>query len=128
MIKTFPTYIQLDSMDCGPTCLRIIAKYYGKSFSLQTLREYCHVNREGVSLLGISDAADKIGFRSLGVKINFEQLCNEVSFPCIVHWNQSHFVVVYKIEKKKNETYIYISDPAYRLRGLSGFTIILENH
>lgn len=66
----------------------------------------------GVSLLGISDAAEKIGFRTIGVKINFEQLCNEASLPCIVHWNQCHFVVVYKVEKKKNETYIYISDPA----------------
>lgn len=112
MIKKFPKYIQLDTMDCGPTCLRIIAKYYGKSFSLQTLRNYCHISREGVSLLGISDATEKIGFRTMGVKISFEQLCNEVSFPCIVHWNQCHFVVVYKIERKKNETYVYISDPA----------------
>lgn len=112
MQKRFPKYIQLDTMDCGPTCLRIIAKYYGKSFSLQTLRDYCHISREGVSLLGISDAAEKIGFRTMGVKISFEQLCNEVSLPCIVHWNQCHFVVVYKIEKKKNETYVYISDPA----------------
>ena len=112
MLKKFPIYIQLDSMDCGPTCLRIIAKYYGKNFSLQSLRDKCHINREGVSLLGISDAAEKIGFRTIGVKINFEQLCNEASLPCIVHWNQCHFVVVYKVEKKKNETYIYISDPA----------------
>lgn len=99
-------------MDCGPTCLRIIAKYYGKSFSLQTLRDYCHISREGVSLLGICDAAEKIGFRTMGAKISFEQLCSEVSLPCIVHWNQCHFVVVYKIERKKNETYVYISDPA----------------
>ncbi|WP_239414135.1 cysteine peptidase family C39 domain-containing protein [Bacteroides sp. An51A] len=112
MLNKFPAYTQLDTMDCGPTCLRIIAKYYGKSFSLQKLRDYCHIDREGVSLLGISDAAERIGFRTMGVKISFEQLCNEVSFPCIVHWNQCHFVVVYKIEKKKNETYIYVSDPA----------------
>lgn len=70
MLKKFPIYIQLDSMDCGPTCLRIIAKYYGKNFSLQSLRDKCHINREGVSLLGISDAAEKIGFRTIGVKIN----------------------------------------------------------
>ena len=66
MLKKFPIYIQLDSMDCGPTCLRIIAKYYGKNFSLQSLRDKCHINREGVSLLGISDAAEKIGFRTRG--------------------------------------------------------------
>lgn len=69
MLKKFPIYIQLDSMDCGPTCLRIIAKYYGKNFSLQSLRDKCHINREGVSLLGISDAAEKIGFRTIGVKL-----------------------------------------------------------
>ena len=80
MLKKFPIYIQLDSMDCGPTCLRIIAKYYGKNFSLQSLRDKCHINREGVSLLGISDAAEKIGFRTIGVKINFEQLCMKLVF------------------------------------------------
>lgn len=85
-------------MDCGPTCLRIIAKYYGKNYSLQTLREKCHVSREGVSLLGISDAAETIGFRTIGVKISFRQLCEDARLPCIVHWNQKHFVVVYKIE------------------------------
>ena len=110
--KKIPTYLQLDTVDCGPTCLKIIAKYYGKDFSIQTLRDYCHVNREGVSILGISDAAEKIGFRTMGVKISFEQLCNEAVLPCIVHWNRCHFVVVYKIEQKKHETNIYVSDPA----------------
>lgn len=112
MLKKFPTYVQLDSIDCGPTCLRIIAKYYGKNYSLQRLRDDCHITREGVSLLGISDAAEKLGFRTMGVKITFEQLCEDVNFPCIVHWNQCHFVVVYRIEKRSNETYVYISDPA----------------
>lgn len=112
MFKKFPTYVQLDSIDCGPTCLRIIAKYYGKNYSLQRLRDACHITREGVSLLGISDAAEKLGFRTMGVKITFEQLCEDVNFPCIVHWNQCHFVVVYRIEKRSNETYVYISDPA----------------
>lgn len=102
----------MDLMDCGPTCLRIIAKYYGKHFSLQTLRDKCHIKKEGVSLLDISNAAEEIGFRSIGVKLNFEQLVNEATLPCIVHWNQNHFVVVYKIEKKIKETYIHISDPA----------------
>lgn len=112
MQKKFPTYTQLDSIDCGPTCLKIIAKYYGKNFPLHELRDYCHINREGTSLLGISDAAEKIGFRTMGVKASFEQLCNDVVFPCIIHWNQSHFVVVYRIKKKREQTYIYISDPA----------------
>jgi len=112
MQKKFPTYTQLDSIDCGPTCLKIIAKYYGKNYPLHELRDYCHINREGTSLLGISDAAEKIGFRTMGVKASFEQLCNDVVFPCIIHWNQSHFVVVYRIKKKREQTYIYISDPA----------------
>lgn len=111
----FPQYIQFDSMDCGPTCLRIIATFYGKSYSLQKLRDMCHISREGVSMLGISDAAEEIGFRTAGIKITWEQLRDEANFPCIVHWNQHHFVVVYKIEKKRNRIFVYISDPAQGL-------------
>lgn len=124
MIKAFPTYAQLDAMDCGPSCLRIIAKHYGKNYSLQTLRDKCHTSREGVSLLGISDAAEEIGFRTIGVKISFRQLCNEVPLPCIVHWNQNHFIVVYKVEKKKSETYVYVSDPASGLLKYGGSQFI----
>lgn len=108
----FPHYKQYDSMDCGPTCLRIISKFYGKIYTLQNLREKCHISREGVSLLGISDAAELIGFRTIGVKITFYQLYKEVDLPCIVHWNQKHFVVVYKIVRKNKNIYIYVSDPA----------------
>jgi ATP-binding cassette subfamily B protein len=71
---SFPYYKQPDQMDCGPTCLRMIAKYYGRNFRLQTLRQLCEINREGVSLLGMSDAAEKLGFRSLGAKLNAGQL------------------------------------------------------
>ena len=85
-------------MDCGPTCLRIIAKHYGKSFSLQRLRETAGINREGVSLLGLSDAAEKIGFRSSSCRINTDQL-TELELPAILHWNQNHFVVLYKINR-----------------------------
>lgn len=112
MHKTFPTYRQLDAMDCGPTCLRIIAKHYGKSYTLQSLRDKCHLTREGVSLLGISDAAEAIGFRTAGVRLTFKQLCDEVGMPCIVHWQQKHFVVVYKIEDKHGKVLIRVSDPA----------------
>ncbi len=108
----FPHYTQLDSMDCGPSCLKIIAQFYGKRYSLQTLRERCHITREGVSMLGISDAAESIGFRSAGVKLTWQQLRDEANFPCIVHWNQRHFVVVYKIEKKRGRWWVHISDPA----------------
>lgn len=111
-MKKFPTYHQLDQMDCGPSCIKIITKYYGKNYTLQTLREKCHISREGVSLLGISDAAESIGFRTIGVKITFDQLCKEAFLPCIVHWNQHHFIVVYRIETKHNKTWIHVSDPA----------------
>ena len=107
-LKLFPTYLQLDQMDCGSTCLRIIAKHYGKTFSAMHLRELCHTGQEGVSMLDISDAAEHIGFRTAGVKIIWEQLVKEAPLPCIVHWNQKHFVVVYRIRKEK----VYVSDPA----------------
>lgn len=108
----FPSYHQLDAMDCGPTCLRMIAKYYGRSFSVQYLREKSFITREGVSMLGISDAAENIGFRTHGVKITFDQLVSEKPLPCILHWNQNHFVVCYGIKKKNNGEYeIKISDP-----------------
>lgn len=113
MFNTFPSYRQLDSMDCGPTCLRMISKYYGRTFSIQTLREKAFITREGVSMLGISDAAEAIGFRTNGLKITFEQLVEEVKLPCILHWNQNHFVVCYGIKKKRRCDYdIKISDPA----------------
>lgn len=99
-------------MDCGPTCLRMVAKFYGKSFKTETLREKAHITREGVSMLGISDAAEEIGFRSMGVKIGFEKLATEVPLPCIVHWRQNHFVVVYKIKRKGKSYKVYVSDPA----------------
>ena len=95
MIKAFPFYTQLDAMDCGPTCLRMIARYYGKSYSLQSLRSRSYLTRNGVSLLGISDAAEAIGFRTIGAKITFEQLISGIPLPCILHWNQNHFVVCY---------------------------------
>lgn len=98
-MKKFPHYTQLDAMDCGPTCLRMVAKHYGKSYSLQTLRESSYITREGVSLLGTSDAAESIGFRTMGVKISFKQLVEEVPLPCIAHWKQNHFVVIYKVKK-----------------------------
>ncbi len=109
---SFPNYIQFDGMDCGATCLQIISKYYGRYFSQQTMRELCHITRNGVSLRGISDAAEAIGFRTIGTKITWEQLQNDVMLPCIVHWNQSHFIVVYDIKKKRGEQKVYVSDPA----------------
>lgn len=97
----FPHFKQLDSMDCGPTCLRMVAKYYGKSYSLQYLRNRSFITRDGVSLLGISDAAEHIGFRTKGFRLTWEELRDEVPLPCIVHWKQRHFVVVYSIKREK---------------------------
>lgn len=112
-MKSFPHYLQLDSMDCGPTCLRMIARHYGKMYSLQTLRERSFITREGVSMLGISDAAESIGFRTIGVRLSFEQLAQEATLPCVLHWNQRHFVVCYRIKKRRRGSYdVYIADPA----------------
>lgn len=111
----FPFYKQPDQMDCGPTCLRMIAKHYGKNFTLQHLREISGINREGVSLLGISEAAEKIGFRTMGSRLTLEQL-SELELPYILHWNQNHFVVLYRIKKGV----YYIADPG---KGLIQFTL-----
>ena len=112
-MERFPLYNQNEVMDCGPACLRMISKYYGHHYSLQTLRQKCFITREGVSLLGISDAAESIGFRTCGVKITGDQLANEAMLPCILYWNNSHFVVCYKIKRKRGGKLIfYIADPA----------------
>ena len=102
VMPKFPHSKQLDSMDCGPTCLRMVAKYYGKSYSLQYLRSQSYITREGVSMLGISEAAENIGFRTRGYRLTWEELRDEVPLPCIVHWKQRHFVVVYAIKKTKS--------------------------
>ena len=110
MIKKFPFYKQLDFKDCGATCLKIIAKHYNKIIPLQELRTLSETTRSGSSLAGLSDAAESIGFRTLGVKITSEQL-EEAPLPCILHWNKNHYVVLYEI---KNGIY-HISDPAHGL-------------
>jgi ATP-binding cassette subfamily B protein len=107
----FPHYMQTDAMTCGPTCLRIIAAHYGKNFSLANLVNISYTDREGSSFLGLSKAAEKIGFRTLGVKLPFNKISEDAPLPCIAHWNQYHFIVIYKIKKDK----IYISDPAHGL-------------
>lgn len=136
MSRNFPFYKQLDAMDCGPTCLRMVAKHYGKHYSLETLRQKSFIGREGVSMLGISTAAESIGFRTIGVHISFQQLA-EALLPCIVHWKQNHFVVVYKIDVKTRGSVetrratslpgasqyvgtVHVADPA---QGLVKFTV-----
>ncbi|MBK8884832.1 MAG: peptidase domain-containing ABC transporter [Bacteroidales bacterium] len=105
---SFPFVKQPDGMDCGPSCLKMIAAYYKKSFSLESLRKRCYITREGVSFLGLSEAADSLGFHTIGVKIPFEMLSENVPLPCIVFWRQKHFIVVYKISADK----IWVADPA----------------
>lgn len=106
----FPHYKQPDTKDCGPTCLRIIAKHYGHSFSIAALRSLSETTREGSSLLNISATAETLGFRTLGVKLNTDTL-KKATLPCILHWNNDHYVVLYKIKKNR----YYISDPGYGL-------------
>jgi len=108
MLKRFPSYRQLDSMDCGPACLKIIAKHYGRYIDLQLLRDRCGMTREGVSFNDLSVAAESIGLRSLAVKPTFEELKDRVPLPCIAHWQGKHFVVVYKFTANR----VYVSDPA----------------
>jgi ATP-binding cassette subfamily B protein len=109
-VKSFPFVKQYDQMDCGPTCLQMIAQFYGKSYSLQYLREQSFLTKTGASLFGVSEAAEKIGFRATGAHVSFEQL-SKIPLPCIAHWQQDHFIVIYKVEKNK----ISIADPAHGL-------------
>jgi ATP-binding cassette subfamily B protein len=110
MIEEFPFYKQTDFRDCGATCLKIIAKHYKKTINIQQLRDISETTRAGSSLLGLSNASEKIGFRSLGVKINLEHLL-EAPLPCVLHWNKNHYAVLYKIKKGT----FYFSDPAHGL-------------
>lgn len=102
--------MQLDSMDCGPTCLQMISSYYGKDYSLSYLRQYSSIGNRGVSLMGISKAAEKIGLKSIGGKVSLEGLIKKAILPCIIHWEQDHFVVLYRIKHKKKSLF-YIADP-----------------
>jgi ATP-binding cassette subfamily B protein len=110
MLKSFTSYIQTEHKDCGPTCIKIIAKHYGKTIKIQDQRDICETTREGSNFLFLSDAAEKIGFRTLGAKLCIKQL-EEIPLPCILHWNKKHYVVLYKIKKGQ----YYISDPAIGL-------------
>lgn len=99
-------------MDCGPSCLAMIVKYYGKDVSIEQLRKICSLGKDGVSLLGISKAAETIGLKTIGGRLSLNTLAHEIPLPCIVHWNQNHFVVVYKIKKHNKEKYtVYVADP-----------------
>lgn len=118
MYRKYKYYKQLDYMDCGPTCLKMVAAQYNKNYSIEYLRDNSYITRQGVSLLGLGEAAEKIGFRTLAAKLTFEQLEEEAPLPCILHWNQEHFVVLHAIEKanwfRKQDKFI-IGDPGHDL-------------
>ncbi len=105
-LNKFPSFIQHNIMDCGPSCLKIISKHYGRDISLNYLRKLTETNREGSSLFGLSKAAEKVGLHSVGAKVDVGTLA-ELPLPCIIHWRHKHFVVLYKVKKNK----FYISDP-----------------
>lgn len=106
-MRLFPHFSQFDSADCGPSCLRIISKYYGREIQLGDFRELCNIGKEGVSVLGICNAAEAVGFSTAAVQLSFETLQQKATLPCVAYWEQNHFVVIYKITSK----YVYISDP-----------------
>lgn len=106
-MRRFPILRQLESRDCGPTCLRMILRHYGREYSINTLRQYCEVNKNGVNLLGIKAAAEKLGLDTLAARMSFDDVKQQPALPFIVHWKKNHFVVVYKIKHNS----IYIADP-----------------
>lgn len=108
MFKKFPVEYQMDSQDCGPASLKIIAKHFGRFYSLQYMRDKCGMTKEGVSLLGLSTGAENIGLRTLAIKCTVDDVICQVPFPAILFWKENHFVVIYGTDKK----YVYISDPA----------------
>ena len=105
--KSFPNERQLDIKDSGSACLKMIAKYYGKYYSLQFFRDKCGVSKDGPSLLDLSYASESVGLRTLSIFCTANELVTTVPFPCIMHWNRTHYVVVYKVSK----TTVYVSDP-----------------
>ncbi|ETZ23858.1 peptidase domain-containing ABC transporter [Pedobacter sp. V48] len=117
MVNKFPCDRQMDLMDCGPACLKMIAKYYGKYYSLQYMRDQCGITKEGVSFLDLSHASENIGMKSLALKCTVDDLIFKIPLPVIVHWDNSHFIVVYNTNIKKGS--IHVSDPA---KGLIHYT------
>lgn len=115
-MSEFPFIRQLGQMDCGVACLAMVAKHYGKTYTIQKLQDMCNVTSVGVRMLGISDAAEKLGFKTIGIRIGFEKLVKDALLPCIVHWKQVHFVVVYSLSILS----VRVADPSY---GLITYTV-----
>jgi ATP-binding cassette subfamily B protein len=114
----FKFFKQLDSNDCGVSCLKMIANYYGRSFTVDYLRRISFITKEGVSLLTISKAAERIGFKTLNLELSFEYLADSVPLPCILFYNKQHFVVLYDIKesrKRGSVTKLCLADPGIGL-------------
>ena len=110
-MSKFPFQKQMDAMDCGPSCLNMIARHYGRLLPMDELREQSSLTRSGVTLGGIADAAENHDLKTVAIKASLETLEEEVTLPCIAHWRQKHFVVVYAIKKN----HVYVADPAFGL-------------
>lgn len=106
-MRPFPLRMQYDSMLCGVTCLQMICEYYGKHYTLDALNQYCHATKEGISLYGISEAANALGLHTISGRVSIDMLSN-APLPCILHWNQNHYVVLYRIKRHK----YYVADPS----------------
>lgn len=113
-MNRLPKYKQLNAMDCGPSCLKMICKYYGKHISIETIRTLCCITNEGVSLYGLKHAAKVLRFDADGIRSSIAGLINLFKSPCILHWNHNHYVVLYKIDfSRKLQDYTFtIGDPA----------------
>jgi len=114
-MKKFPVSRQHDSMDCGIACIKMITDFYGYHNSIPQLKEMCVPSREGVSLASIANTFEDFGFKTLGGRLSINKLSTDVILPCIIHWNQQHFVILYKIEKTRKGLVFFIADPAIGL-------------
>lgn len=108
----FPHFQQNGISDCSITCLKMISAYYGRIISNEHIRQNCHVSKQGASFASIQNAGEALGFRTKAVYVSWKAFCTNILFPCIIHWNHNHFVVVYKVKKRFGKTQIYVADPA----------------
>ena len=110
-IHNFPNFRQTDRFDCGPTCLKIVSKFYGRNFSLEYLKEVCGITTNGTTVKSLIAGAEKIGFQTATALINYETIEKKAPLPCIAYWRNRHYIIVYNINKRG----VYVSDPSFGL-------------